>query len=152
MKQHRIILMTVLAVMVIGCDENQRIADLAEQELERRAAETQQLGEMHEKVQQERIELGHGRAQLEEDRRQLATQRHRDPLIATAITSTIWLFVCILPLFLCWRLLQTPTEDEIEETMQEVLIQDLVAEQPLLLPKDQPALPLDTIRESIGDS
>jgi hypothetical protein len=151
MKIPKVVAMTaavVAGLTMIGCDENQRIAELAQRELEHRAAETQQLAELHSKVQEERLELGQGRDQLEEDRRQIANQRHRDPLIANAINSVVWLLVCVLPLFVCWRLLQPPDEHEIEQSVSEILISDFVAEEPLLLPKGRPALPRDSNGES----
>jgi len=151
MKIPRVAAMAIVAaatLIMIGCDENQRIADLAQRELEHRAAETQQLAELHSKVQKERLELGQGRDQLEEDRRQIANQRHRDPLIANAINGAVWLLVCVLPLFVCWRLLQTPDEHEIEQAVGEFFIADFVAEEPLLLPRGRLALPRNSNDET----
>ena len=154
MKRLRVAAVTIAvaaALTMTGCDdENSRLAELAQRELEHRAAETKQLAEMHSKVQEERIELGNGRDRLEADRRQLATQRHRDPLIATAITGAIGLLVCALPLFVCWRLLRAPEQQEIEQAVGEILISDFVAEKPLMLPRSQSVRSIESNGKATG--
>ena len=131
----------VLLQMMSGCDENRRIADLAEEELNRRAEETRQLGELHLQVQQERIELGQQRDQLEQDRRKMADQRHRDPILATALTSAVGLMAYALVLLVCWRILKPPSQPELDRTAQEILLSEFVSDEPLLLAKGSTSLP-----------
>jgi len=85
-------------------------------------------------LQQDQAEVGRQRDQLEGDRRDIAAQRHRDPLIAAAITNIGLILACLLPLVLCvviLRSLRNPVTDE--EALTELLVQEIVAEQPLLL-------------------
>ena len=79
-------------------------------------------------------DLGRQQDELEADRRALAAQRHIDPIVAGAITTTGLLLACLLPLVLCWYLLHRGPDDNIDAAVSELLIQDLVSEQPLLQP------------------
>jgi hypothetical protein len=58
-----------------------------------------------------------------------------DPIVAAAITNTGLLAVCALPLVLCWYLLHPRVEPADDQVVAEVLLQDLVADQPLLSPR-----------------
>jgi hypothetical protein len=85
-------------------------------------------------LQQNQADVGRQRDQLENDRRDIAAQRHRDPLIAAAITNFGLILACLLPLVLCvviLRALRNPVTAE--EALIEFLVQEVVAEQPLLL-------------------
>ncbi len=95
-------------------------------------------------LQQDQAEVGRQRDQLESDRRDVAQQRHRDPLIAAAITNIGLILACLLPLVLCvviLRSLRNPVTDE--EALTEFLVQEIVAEQPLLLSLEQPTAALE---------
>jgi hypothetical protein len=71
------------------------------------------------------------RTQLDNERRSIANERHRESLLAPVVSSVGLMLVAALPLVLCWYLLhglRTPDED-----VSEVLIQNLAREQ-LVLP------------------
>ena len=92
------------------------------------------------------------RDQLEDDRRDIAAQRHRDPLIAAAITNIGLILACLLPLVLCvviLRSLRNPVADE--EALTEFLVHEIVADQPLLLSTEPrtPALEYAAGREEV---
>ena len=59
----------------------------------------------------------------------------RDPIIAAAITNIGLLLVCLLPLVLCWYLLHRRVEPADDQAVAEVLLEDLVTNRPLLLPR-----------------
>jgi hypothetical protein len=103
--------------------------------IEADAQARQEMAELHNKLGEEQREIGRQRDQLERERRQIAHQRQRDPLLAAAITTTGLTLAGLLPLFLAglvlWRLRDGGQE---LETLNELLVEELVAEQPRLLP------------------
>ena len=56
-------------------------------------------------------------------------------IIAAAITNIGLLLACLLPLVLCWYLLTRRVEPADDQAVAEVLLEDLVADRPLLLPR-----------------
>lgn len=162
MRTNHAMCMTILLVLIAtmsGCDEDEQLARMAEEHARRQAAQSQQMAELQQEVAQgarelveadgkaregivalqrdiqtERTEIGRQRDHLEEDRRQLADQRHRDPIIAATIMQAGMVIACILPLVLCWYLLHREPAQADDAVVAEVLIQDLTAESPLLLP------------------
>jgi len=154
------IAITILALMAAGCEapSDHRLVDMAERQLASQAEQTRNITELqrevakgsrelieadaksrqdivtlHREVQQERAEFGKQRDSLEADRRELASQRQRDSLTAAAITTGGLLVCCVLPLVLCWYLLQRPNDPADDHQVVEVLLEDLVAQQPILL-------------------
>ena len=152
------ILLTLIAAMT-GCDEDERLTRMAEEHTQRLVAQSQQMAELQREVAQgakklveadarareeiialqrdiqtERAEVGQQRDQLEEDRRDLAAQRRNDPIIAAAITQVGIVVACVLPLVLCWYLLRREPDEPEDAAITEVLIGDLTAERPMLLP------------------
>ena len=148
------ILTIVLLLAVVGCESDElarAVRETAEQqrkliqlqsEVARSATELveadakarTELAALQRDLQQDQAEVGQQRDQLEQDRRDMAHQRHRDPLIAAAITNLGLVLACLLPLVLCFvilRSLQDPDADE--EALTEFLVHEIVAEQPRLL-------------------
>ena len=92
-------------------------------------------------MQTERSEIGHQRDQLETERREIADSRNRDPIIAAAITRVAFVVVSLLPLLICWLLLQQKVEPADKNEITELLLDDLVSSEPRLMPpaKTDPA-------------
>jgi hypothetical protein len=143
-----------------GCEEEERLAEMAERHLERQAEQNRQMADLHKEVaegtrqlveadarareemvalqrnlQADQAAVGQQRDQLEGERRDLAAKRRLDPIIAAAITNLGLLAVCALPLVLCWYLLHPRVEPADAQIVAEVLLQDLVSDRPLLLPR-----------------
>ena len=165
MQTHKLLVRSIVVILMattIGCNENgnKQLAEMAERHSQRQAEQSKQMADLqHEvaegsrllveadarareemvalqrEVQAERGEVGHQRDVLEQERRVLAAQRHRDPIIASAITSSGLLLACLLPLVLCWFLLHRRVDPVDDNAIAEVLLEDLVADQPLLLPR-----------------
>jgi hypothetical protein len=152
----------MLIMTAIGCDdnENKRLADMAERHLERQSEQNHRMSELqHEvaqgarqlveadakareemvtlqrEVQAERSEVGRQRDTMEDERRSLATIRRLDPIIAAAITDIGLLAACLLPLILCWYLLHARIDPADDQAVTEVLLEDLMTDRPLLLPR-----------------
>ena len=167
MQTHKLILIPIAATLMmtaIGCDEdeNKRLAEMAERHLERQAKQSRQVTELQREVaegsrrlveadakarqemvalqrevQAERNEVGRQRDLMEGERRDLADKRRLDPIIAAAITNVGLLLACLLPLVLCWYLLQRRVEPADDQVVAEVLLEDLVTDRPLLLPRTE---------------
>lgn len=165
MQTHKLVLIPIVAALMltaIGCDEeeNKRLAEMAERHLERQAEQNRQVTELQREVaegsrrlveadaqarqemvtlqrevQAERSEFGRQRDLLEGERRDLAAKRRLDPIVAAAITNIGLLLACLLPLVLCWYLLTRRVEPADDQAVAEVLLEDLVADRPLLLPR-----------------
>ncbi len=161
---HRITLMLILLTGAsCNSDENSRVAELATQQLERQAEQNRRMSELQQEVasgsrelveadakarqemtilqreiQVEQNEIGRQRDALEAERREIADSRNRDPIIAAAITKVALVVVSLLPLLICWLLLQQKVEPVDENEIAELLLDDLVSSEPRLLP---PALP-----------
>jgi len=155
-------LAAILILTVTGCEEEEskRLVEMAEKHLERQAEQSRQMSELQRQVaeganrlveadakareemvalqrdlQADQAAVGRQRDQLEEERRDLAAKRHVDPIVAAAITNVGLLLACVLPLALCWYLLQPRVQPADDQAVAEVLLQDLVSDRPLLLPR-----------------
>jgi hypothetical protein len=116
--------------------------------VERDAQGRKDLNALQEKTQAasavERKSLDRQREDLENERREIAGQRQRAPIIAAAIVQVGLILACLAPLvlaaYLLWSLRSTVSEDE---AVTELLVEELVADQPRLLagPANVAALP-----------
>jgi hypothetical protein len=83
--------------------------------------------------QQSAIYTGHDR--LEQDRREIAEQRHRDPIVAAMIQNIGLTLACLLPLvvavFVIW---QMQSQEPDHAAVAELLILEMTADEPRLLP------------------
>ncbi|MHB8860924.1 MAG: hypothetical protein ACYC6N_00865 [Pirellulaceae bacterium] len=163
------ILFTLMALMIGGCEtSDERLAGFAERSTAEQAQQNRAAAEMTretaenqrrtlETVERSRPDLiglqkdlDHQRTTVEQERRELADERHRESLLAPVLTSIGMLLVTALPLVLCWYLLHTlknaPTD---EAAVTQLLVQDLVADRPVLLPA--PREPTRRITHAIPD-
>lgn len=154
---------TLILILLTGAscnsDENSRVADLATQQLERQADQNRRMSELQQEVssgsrelveadakarqemtalqreiQAGQNEIGFQRDQLEAERREIADSRNRDPIIAAAITKVAFVVVSLLPLLICWLLLQQKVEPTDKNEITELLLDDLVSAEPRLVP------------------
>ena len=82
----------------------------------------------------ERQNLDAQRDALETERREIAKQRHRDPLVAAALVQAATLLVAALPILLLILLVRAARNEPADVPLGDLLIHDLTAEEPLLLP------------------
>ena len=95
------------------------------------AAQKQLSSELH----TERASLDRQREDMEQDRRNIAAQRHRNPLIAQAISTVGLTLACLLPLLLAGYVIYALNRSSDEnDALSEMLIMEMTADQPLLLP------------------
>ena len=97
---------------------------------------------MQHDLQTAQAEIGRQRDQLEEDRREIATQRQRDPIVAAAILDIGIVLACLLPLALCVYVLRVACRaGESDSAVAELLVQELVASKPRLSLPGRSSLP-----------
>ncbi len=165
MHNRTFVILVITAATILtasGCeDENSRLVSMAEKQLARQEKEASRAHELQREVaegsrrlveadaearrelitvqrelQSERSELGRQRDQLEAERRDLAERRHLDPVIAEAIFGMGTMLACLLPLILCWYLLQRPSTSADDSVVAEHLLEELIVSRPLLLPPE----------------
>ncbi|MDM4015137.1 hypothetical protein [Roseiconus lacunae] len=135
-----LILLILLAIMT-GCREDKdarlvamaRRHEIRQAEQNVRATELQrEVTAMQRAVQSERASINRERDKLEDERREVASSRRFDSLSAAAINNIGLVFACLLPLGLIWLLLAKPQELDSEHAIVELMLNDMVADQPLL--------------------
>ena len=95
------------------------------------AAQTELTTQLNE--QQSAIYIGHDRLEL--DRRDIADQRHRDPIVAAVIQDFGLVVACLLPLLVSvFVIRQMQSQEPDHAAVVELLTLELTSEQPLLLP------------------
>ena len=126
-------------------DDQQRIH---EQIVQRDAEGRRELDELHRKAHASIVTrtqaIDRERDQMEEERRQLAAERTRAPVVAEAVKFVGGLIVCSLPLIVVIYLLRSlkTNSGDADAAMVEVLVEELVAERPRLIASaDRRALP-----------
>jgi hypothetical protein len=163
--------LALTVLLTAGCSsQDERLARFAEQAAERQAEQSRRMAELqkevaegsrklveadakarsdfaslHKDLQSERSEVGRQRDALEEERREIASRRVTDPLVAAALMDAGLLLASVLPLVLCWHLLRRcERDDPADALVAEVLLADLVADRPALLAPPRPKfLPAD---------
>jgi predicted small lipoprotein YifL len=98
------------------------------------AAQTELTSQLN--SQQSSVYAGH--EQLEQDRREIADQRHRDPIVAAVIQNFGLVIACLLPLLVSvFVIRQMQSQEPDHAAVAELLTLELTSEQPRLLPGSQ---------------
>jgi ABC-type transport system involved in cytochrome bd biosynthesis fused ATPase/permease subunit len=137
----RIVSFLILFVTIPGCLKNdpqlttwqeQQVEHIEQQAAQNTAAAKalveadaqarQDLTALQHDLQIERAEVGRQRDALEVERKTLAAERQRAPIIAAAIQRVGFLALAVLPLLLCWLLLRAPHGDPSATELEELLI------------------------------
>ena len=98
------------------------------------AAQTELTTQLNE--QQSAIYIGHDRLEL--DRRDIADQRHRDPIVAAVIQDFGLVVACLLPLLVSvFVIRQMQSQEPDHAAVAELLTLELTSDEPRLLPSPQ---------------
>jgi hypothetical protein len=125
-------------------EQSRQIAEAAERLVESDAEARRELLAMHAALQQElesqQTRIDTERAGLECERRAIASQRGRDPIIAQTIGVVGTVVACLLPLLLAGYVLYTVNRDvDNDRHLAQFLLEELTAGRPrLLLPLATP--------------
>jgi hypothetical protein len=123
-------------------EQNVRMADLQKQVaegskrlIEADAESRAKFLALEDNLRGDRAAIGQQRDALEADRREIAAQRNRDPIVAAAIIQVGLYIACLLPLvlagYLVYAMRHTASQDD--AIVAEFLVTDIAAEHPLLL-------------------
>jgi len=156
----RNLVLTLVTLAILGCENNDsRVADVATAAAERQAQQSAEMAKAHanltqgarelvesagrsqeslieiqQRLESQQAEIGRQRDQLENERQSIASQRHMEPIIATALAQVGLIIACLLPLIICWLILRSDANSDTNEAAAEVLIEEMTAEQPRVLP------------------
>lgn len=162
-------LVLIAFLIIAGCSsDNDRLADLSRQSLDRQAEQnrlveannrqvidaSQKLVEaeaqarrdnsqLQQQIQSERSRISEQRDALEQERREIANQRNRDPIIAESIQAAVGVLVAVLPLAVAVYLLRGLFHRSDEESMADVLVEELLNHDLLFANPDGLCLPSD---------
>ena len=162
------ILLILLTLMIVGCtSSDDRLVEMAREDTARQAESQRQMAELQKQVAEgtrqlaesdakarenltalqqdlrtDQAEIGRQRDQLENDRREIAAQRQRDPIVASVILDVGVVLACLLPLALCVYVLRAACRaGESDSAVAELLVQELVASEPRLSLPGRSSLP-----------
>ena len=151
----------ILIVLIIGCGETDpRVVQVAMESTRRQAEQNRQMGELQQHVAEgtkqlvdadaqarqqlaelqrelrsDQAEVSRQRDTLESERRAIASERRWDSIVGASIYAGAGILACLLPLLLCgWLLHATRDKQGTDEALAELLVEELVADRPLLLP------------------
>jgi hypothetical protein len=120
-------------------EESHQLAETAKELVEHDAEARRELIAAQQELtsqlngQQSAIYTGH--EQLEQDRREIAEQRHRDPIIAAVIQDFGLFIACLLPLVVAvFVIRQMQSQEPDHAAVAELLVLELTADEPRLLP------------------
>jgi len=101
---------------------------------------------MARRLQEEQAGISNGRDALEAERREIAAQRYREPVVAGAILNLGLLIACLLPFVVCLYVLRAATSGSDDpHLLNEVLIGEFLSDEPLL-PRHGAVLRINEVR------
>ena len=121
----------------VDAQARQEVLQVQRELIERDAEGRQQLDALQREVQgavsQERSSLDRQHEKLEDERKEIAKQRNRDPIVAAAITGLGVVLACLAPIVLAIYLLrsvrdETPSDAELAE----LLVQEIASDRSIL--------------------
>jgi len=131
--------MLTTLVTASGCQSEPSEAQSTREFVAIQADQNRRLAELHSQLQSQQTTLNQQRDALEEERRELAAKRLRDPVIAESITAIGTLLACLAPILLAWVVLSRGNQELDAELITDALITDLASGgKSVLLPALQP--------------
>jgi TolA-binding protein len=145
-----VVVAAILLFAMVSCEDSgdERLAWLAQESTRRQAEQNREMAQLNREVAQahqeliglqhnleeQQVQVNQQRDRLESERREIARQRHRDPIIAAAISNVGLVLACLIPLALAGYLLYCLRDRSDDEAVGELLIQELTTDRPLVLP------------------
>ena len=140
----------ILVFAMTSCEESsdERLAWYGQESTRQQAEQNREMAQLNREVAQahqeliglqhnleeQQVQVNRQRDQPESERRAIARQRHRDPIIAAAIGNVGLILACLIPLALAGYLLYCLRNQKDGPVVTELLIEEMTAEQPTLLP------------------
>ena len=117
--------------------QSQEVAEATRQLVEADAKARQEMAATHRDLQtglqSERKNIDRQHDALEQERREIESQRHRDPIIAQAIIQVGGYLAAVVPLALAFVLLRSLQHEDPDALVGELLLQEFTSERPLLI-------------------
>ncbi|TWU06563.1 hypothetical protein Poly21_56300 [Allorhodopirellula heiligendammensis] len=119
--------------------ESHQLAEAAKELVKSDAEARRELiaaqSEMTSQLNKQQSVIYSGHDQLERDRRNIASQRHRDPIIATVIQNLGLTLACVLPLVVAvFVIRQMHLQEPDHAAVAEMLVLEMTSDEPRLLP------------------
>lgn len=115
--------------------QNARMAELVRRDVESRQQLLKNQQELTSQLNRQQAVIDAARDRLEQDRRDIAQLRHRDPIIAATLENLGLLVACLLPLLLAGMIVWRMQHQEPEHgAVAELLVCELTSDKPLFLP------------------
>ena len=161
-------LLSGILMALAGCDSpDEKLASMATENAKRQAQQSQVMVQLQQHVaegtkqlvsteaesrrqwirikrdiEQKAAEIGRQRDALEAERRAIAAQRNRDPIIAAAIESIGLIVACLIPLCVAWHALHVSEKHARDGPAMDVLLGEFLRPELSSLPRGKPALRL----------
>ena len=145
-----VLVAAILLLAMVSCDDSgdERLAWLAQENTRQQAEQNREMAQLNREVAQahqeliglqhnleeQQVQINDQRDLLESERREIANHRHRDPIIAAAISNVGLVLACLIPLALAGYLLYCLRDQKDDPVVAELLIEEMISEQPTLLP------------------
>ena len=158
------LMMALLLAAGCSDSPDERLAELAEQSLRQQASQNERLAQqskqiaeasrhlvendsearkemiaahatLQKELQSERANINQQLSKIEQERRNIAEQRGRDPIIAQTISAVGLTLACLLPLLLAGYVIYSLNRSSDDnDALSEMLVMEITAEKPKLLP------------------
>jgi hypothetical protein len=113
--------------------QNREVAEAARRLVVSDGQSRKEFVALQRQIQEERLALLRQREAMEAELKNLAQQRHRDPVVAAALTQAAFLLAVAMCLAFCWYVLRRLGAESDEAALRDLLLQELVSDQPILL-------------------
>ena len=150
---HPVTPIILLTLVIFGCTSNdERLVQMAKEHEQRQAEQSQQMARMQHEIaegskklieadakaraemsalqremQSHQAAIGRERDKMEAERREIAENRFRDPIVAAVITNVGIVLACLLPLALGVYVLRAACRaGESDSAVAELLVQEIV--------------------------
>jgi hypothetical protein len=159
------LLLCLLMCLARGCgSDDERLVRATQDADVRQAEQNRELAQLvadqqsvQKGIENQHQRLDEQRSALDDERRSIAAARVRDPIIANALLGAVILAACLLPLVLAFFAMRRAHSSESDDAaLSELLVHELVADQPLLLPRStapaiEPPPSADQVQPGIPD-
>ena len=151
--------LTLLLAAIAGCSPDERVVDIATTAADRQAEQNEEIvrlnrevaqgtrqlveadakaredfAQLHQALQSERAELGEKFNDLEAERKSIAQARRTESLVVPVAKALGIVLLAIVVIGFCWSLLFGIQKSDDHAELNELLIREITAERPMLLP------------------
>ena len=142
----------LLLALLVGCDEDKRLVELARESAARQAAQNHEMARVNQELarsrtdqvrlqqdlQKQQTRINSQRDKLETERRDIAQERRREAILAVVLEHAGLIIACAAPLALAGYALSKLSRNTGED-LSDFLVGELTSSDPIVaLPADRP--------------